>query len=182
MKGFGEVDASALRWLPVEGEHPDFQLLAGSEEVARLSWSAGRGSLATGVTRDASWTFKRAGFLSPHVTARLVGGTADAAKLSLHWSSSLLEVAGNGTFRLLRRGTLVPTWEFVDQSGTAVLNEEAVREHSTLVGGLVTVAPKEVARPELPILLLTAWYFLVQAWAEEDAASQTQAALIATYA
>ena len=178
MKSFDSVDRSAFRWLRDPGSPRAFQLLAGDDAVARLAWSGPRGSLATAETAGPALTVKRDGFLSPHVLVRDPEG-AILARLDLHFSASRLSV-GPRRYLLRRRGFLVPAWQVESSEGLPLLHLETVAERGNLEGGVVDVQPPAQGNPDLPLLLLVSWYFIVQAWFEEDAASLSTAAVVTT--
>ena len=178
MKSFDSVDRSAFRWLRLAEAPRAFQLLAGDDPVARLAWSAPHGSLATAETTGPPLTVKRDGFLSPHVLVRGADGEV-LARLDLHFSASRLAV-GPRRYLLRRRGFLVPAWQVESLQGEPFLHLETVAERGNLEGGVVAVQAPAQGSPDLLLLLLVSWYFIVQAWVEEEAASLSTAAVVAT--
>ena len=163
------VDPTALRWIRV-GDHPaEFALLAGDARVVTLRWSTGRGSLATAETAGGTWTLKRGGFLNPHATVRAQGGRGDLARLTVHLSYHRIEVAGGPAYRFHRAGLLVPAWNVTSDDGTEVVHFEPVREGRALSAGAVITSPAGAKRPELLLLMVLGWYFIVLAWFEDEA-------------
>ena len=178
MKGFDSVDRSAFRWLRQAGSPAAYQLLAGDDEVATLRWAGAHGSLAHAQTAGAAFALKREGFLSPHVLLRDPEGRV-MARLDLHFSSSRLTVGSEG-YVLQRKGFLLPAWQVATSAGQPLLHIETVDEHGNLQGGVAAVEPAGQRDPSLPLLLLIAWYFIVQAWFEEEAARLSAAAVVAS--
>ena len=178
MKTFDSVDRSAFRWLRQAGSPTAYQLLAGDDEVANLRWAGAHGSLAYAQTAGAPVALKREGFLSPHVLLRDAEGRV-MARLDLHFSASRLTV-GSEEYVLRRKGFLLPAWQVATSAGQPLLHIETVAEHGLLQGGVVAVEPAGQKIPSLPLLLLVAWYFIVQAWFEEEAAHLSAAAVVAT--
>ncbi len=163
------VDATSLRWLRRNESPLEFDLLAGDQPVAVLSWKARTGTLATAETAGGSWTLKRVGFLNPQITLRAESGSANLARLSVHWNYHQIEVTGGPSYRFHRAGVLIPAWQVTDASGREVLHVEPVREGRKLVGGAVIAPATSPPRPEFPLLVVLSWYFIVLAWFEDEA-------------
>ena len=89
------------------------------------------------------------------------------------------EVTLLALYRLVHKGRLIPAWEFRDAGGQPVLHVEAVRDHSKLVGGLATVPKAANSNPDMALLLVVAWYFVVMEWAEEEAEAATDSTIVA---
>ncbi len=146
-----------------------FDLASGDARVATLRWARHGGSLATAELSTGSWTLKRGGFLNPRVTVRAAGADADVARLSAHVSSHRIEVRGGRTYHFRRAGLLVPAWKVSTESGDEILHIEPVREGRKLEGGAVLASPTGVATPDLLLLAIVSWYFIVLAWFEDEA-------------
>jgi hypothetical protein len=160
--------AEAFRWLRASEEPLEFTLLLGDHEVARLRWRRRGGSFATAETASARWTLKREGFLSPRLSVRAEGSTAPLARLTPHLRHHLLELPGGRTFRFHRESLLLPAWTLSRIGGPEVLHIEPVPEGRRLAGGAaVAKAPYDPA--ELALLLVFTWYFIGQAWFEDEA-------------
>ena len=163
------VDATSLRWLRGGDDPLVYSLLAGDQPVAHLAWKGRSGSLATAQTAGSTWTLKRVGFLNPHVNVRAEGRPGDVAGLSVHFNYHRIEIAGGRTFRFHRAGVLLPAWKVTDDAGHELLHIEPVRDGRKLIGGAV-IAPLEATRvPDLPLLLVMSWHFIVLAWFEDEA-------------
>ena len=179
MKPIESVDRAAFRWLRDTGGKEAFQLLSGDDEVTRLEWTTAYGSRATAETSSGVWTVKRNGFLSPHVTLRDSVGK-DLARLDVHFTSSRLILPQGATYTLRRRGILIPAWSIGDAVGRPLMHIEAVSQHGRLTGGVVAVEAPARSNSDLLILLLVGWYYIVQAWFEEEAGATAVAAIVAT--
>ena len=161
------VDRSALRWLRTR-DHPDgFALLSGDATVATLEWTQGGGSLATARTATEVWTLKRGGFLNPHITVR--AGEELRGRLSVHLNYHQIDLSGGRTYRFHRAGILVPAWQVSTVNHTEVLHVEPVREGRHLSAGAVVVDPAARELPDLLVLAVISWYFVVLAWFEDEA-------------
>jgi hypothetical protein len=161
------VDRTSLRWLRTR-EHPTaFALLSGDSTVATLEWAQRGGSLATARTASTVWTLKRGGFLNPHVTAR--SGEEAVARLSVHLNYHQIDVSGSRSYRFHRAGVLIPAWQVSSSSAGEVLHIEPAREGRHLTAGAVVVAPGAADLPDLLLLTVLSWYFIVLAWFEDEA-------------
>jgi hypothetical protein len=176
MKKLSDADMDGLRWTRT-GEPHSYQLKSGADPIATLHWEKPVETQAKAEAEGASWHLKRSGFLSPVVTARDEETGKDIALLHVHLGTSLLRVAGGSTYRWNRTGFWVPAWEFKDPTGKEVVDFEPVREEARLEGGLVTVGPAGRADPNLLLLLVLGWYFIVQAWIEDEAVAASHAIL-----
>jgi|GEM_PF-381235 len=163
------VDRTALRWLRSAETPVEFTLSSGDSEVAKLRWVEHEGSLASAETPAGAWTLKRGGFLNPHITVRKSGVGANLARLSVHLSSHRIEVVGGSSYRFQRAGILVPAWKISTEDGREVLHIEPVREGRKLMGGAALPAPAGIDLPELLLLTVVGWYFIVLAWFEDEA-------------
>lgn len=166
MKPISRLETDTLSWIPVGRR--SYQLQGGDELVATLDWAAARGSLAAGEAADGSWTFKRAGFLRPHVTVRVEGSQADLAILHLsRGRESRLDFADGRRFAWGpargRRGQMA----FSDLAGERVV-AFLPRAKSFKYSAEVEIGPGKKELAELSLLALIGWYRLVLQ-IEEDA-------------
>jgi hypothetical protein len=166
---FDSVDRSALRWLRTSERPIGFDLAAGNARVAELRWARHEGSLASAEGASQHWTLKRGGFLNPHVTARADDGGTPVARLSAHLSAHRIEVRGARAYRFHRAGLLVPAWIVSTEDGGEILHIEPVREGRKLEGGAVLASELGRQSPELLLLTVMSWYFIVLAWFEDEA-------------
>jgi hypothetical protein len=164
---FSSVDRSTLRWLR-DRDHPDaFSLLSGDATAATLEWQSRGASLATARTSSGEWSLKRGGFLNPHITVR--SGEVVLGRLSVHLNYHQIDVLGGRSYRFHRAGVLVPAWQVTSRDGKELLHVEPAREGRRLSAGAVIVAPEATALPELLLLVVLSWYFIVLAWFEDEA-------------
>jgi hypothetical protein len=161
------VDRSTLRWLR-DRDHPDaFSLLSGDATAATLEWQTRGASLATARSTSGDWTLKRGGFLNPHITVR--AGDVVIARLSVHLNYHQIDVLGGRSYRFHRAGVLVPAWQVSSRDGKEILHVEPAREGRHLSAGAVVVAADAMNLPELLLLVVLSWYFIVLAWFEDEA-------------
>jgi hypothetical protein len=163
------VDRSALSWRRTNDSPMEFTLSSGDQAVARLRWAQAGGSLASVELADGSWTLKRGGFLNPHITARRAGGGETLARLTVHLNHHAVELPGGPTYRFHRAGMLVPAWKVSRNDGTELLHVEPVREGRKLEGGAVIASTEAAQLPELLLLAVITWHFIVLSWFEDEA-------------
>ncbi len=58
-----------LKWIHPEATRRYYELRSGDDVLASLAWDESDESAATAKAGDRSWTFRRLGFLNPHVVA-----------------------------------------------------------------------------------------------------------------
>jgi hypothetical protein len=165
---FSAVDISALRWVRTLEAPVAFSLRSEDQELATLAWERAEGSLATGTTAEASWTFKRAGFLQPTILAREPGHDEPIARLTAHLARHEITIGAGPSYRLRHVSHLVPAWRLTTDRGEELLHVEPVAEGRKLQGGAVVVAPG-TAVPSIALLIVISWYFVVLTWFEDEA-------------
>lgn len=179
MKKLSDVDLDNLRWTR-SGEPHSYQLKSGDDTVASLHWENPVETHATAEAEGIRWTLKRSGFVSPVVTVRDAETDKPVGALHVHLSNSLLQLPSGVTYRWTRTGFWIPAWEFQDMTGKELVDVEPVREEARLEGGLVEVSPLGKGSPDLLLFLVLGWYFIVQAWIEDDAVTASRVILDAT--
>lgn len=165
---FSNVDRSALRWLRTQDAPAGFSLLSGEQEVGSVAFVRSAGSLAVARSAERAWTLKRAGFLAPGVVVRQENGLETVAHLSAHLRRHDISMQGGLSYSLRRSGHLPPAWKVSGDRGEEVLHIEPVAEGRHLRAGAVLVSSRRDA-PELLLLNLIAWYFVVLTWFEDEA-------------
>jgi hypothetical protein len=180
MKAIEDVDPGLLRWVRSHVDRHEYDLEAGDDVIATLRWQKPVGSLAEAKSSQGEWTLKRSGFLSPSLVVRDSKSGADLAHLFAHFNHSTVRLPNGARYEWNRTGLMVPGWHFRDVRGQEVVSFEPTREHLRLEGGLLTVLPAARSLPELTLLLILGWYFIVLAWVEDEAAAASSAVLGAT--
>ena len=166
---FASVDRGALRWQRTVDTPMEFTLSSGEKLVARLRWAHSGGSLATVELAGATWSVERGGFLNPHLIAREGEHGPILGRLTAHMSHHTIELPTGVAYRFHRAGILVPAWTVSRADGQEVLHLEPVREGRKLEAGAVIPAADATSLPELLLLTVLAWHFIVLAWFEDEA-------------
>jgi len=169
MRSLRNATGMALEWL-----HPDLfkrahELRGGNDLYATLRWERLSGSLATADSGDGSWTFKRSGFMSTEVTARVTGSDATAASLRPGWLGNGTLVAGGQLFDWGNLGFWQASWGFSRPGGDVLVR---FRPKFTLVRRAteVVIEASAWAIPELSLLVTLGWYMMVS-MADDSAAT-----------
>jgi hypothetical protein len=176
MKKLSDADLDALRWTRT-GEPHSYALNSGTDTIATLHWERPVETHAIAEAEGTRWTLRRRGFVAPVVAVSDPATGKDLALLHVHLTHSLLQVAGGITYRWVRTGFWIPAWEFQDTSGRELVDFEPVRQEARLEGGLVEVSAEGKPDPNLLLLLVLGWYFIVQSWIEDDAVAASRAIL-----
>jgi len=154
-------DAEALRWVPAKGLKRAYELRTGDETVGHIRWPKLFGSLAEAEFEGHRWTFKRGGFLRPHVTVREESSGPDVAVLELSWSGSgRLKMRDGARFRWERSGFWARRFAFADESGAEVISVKAtfglVRRT-----GVVDISADGARMPARGMLAMLGWYVIM---------------------
>lgn len=162
----------ALAWKQDPAQQRHYELRAGDDAIAALDFLKMFGTLARGRTAERSWTFKRAGFLSPLVTARVEGAEEDCAVYHPNFSSSQgqLRLADGRNFELRLGGVWSRQAVLVDNDRREVFRIHLRGDPS--LGAAVEVRLPET--PEIALLLLLAWYVLVLQMQDESLRAQSR--------
>lgn len=151
---------SALEWRQPSTFSRAYQLKSGDSVVATLDFLKVLGTLARARTAAQSWTFKRAGFLTPVVTVRDEGSDADLATYHPNWTGNKGQLALPGGERLeFRSANFWSTgWVLSDPQGGELLrfHNKGLLHH----GASVDVAVDARDRADIGLLLTLCWYIL----------------------
>jgi hypothetical protein len=180
MKSVTDVDPGSIRWVRSHDDRHEYDLESGDDVLATLRWDGAVGSKATAESALGRWTLKRSGFLNPLIVVRDTGSGKDIAHLRAHPSHSSLILSDGQRLEWNRAGLMVPGWHFVDAKGREIVSFEPGRVNLKLEGGLVTISPEGGKLPELTLMLIVGWYFIVLAWIEDQAVAASSALLSAT--
>ncbi len=169
MKTLGDLIGHELKWVQPRRLNRRFELRAGDEVLATLSWQKKWGSLAVAETAGGQWTLKRSGFLRPRVTVRPAGSEADLALFAAGWwGDGVLEVVGGSRFFWKPTNFWRSEWVWSSSDGIPLLRIKA-KARLVRMQGRLNVEPTAGSVPELMLLAVVGWYLLVLM--SEEAAS-----------
>jgi hypothetical protein len=169
MKALRDLVGLELGWAQPERFRRRFELRQEADLVATLEWEKAFGSLATATAADGRWTFKRGGFLSPHVTVRDAGSDSNLAVFRPGWTGSgAVEHASGRRFLWTSANFWSTQWEWRLPDGTGLLTFRRLSVLARMEGQL-QVAPVSASIPEAALLACLGWYLLILQ--SEDAAA-----------
>jgi hypothetical protein len=171
MQDITQVPLDRLEWVNT-GKDDSFELKAGTQVVAELTWERGTETVAHVRSSYGRWTVRRRGFLAPAVAVRDTDAEKELAVLRVRWRESILHVADGATYRWVDTGFWVPRWKFTDANGGDLVKFEPRQGHGrSLERGVVICSAAVTAGIELFLLLTLGWYFIVLVWAEQEGES-----------
>ncbi len=158
----------------------NYELRVGDNLYATLRWEKGWGSLAVAETTEGSWSFKRAGFLHPHVTIRNAGAETDIAVYESRWNGKgTLQLPNVQQFQWVNTNFWSSQWGWQNVEGMPVLSFRRVA--LLKADTAVEIAPAMLMLPELPLLTTFGWYLMIL-MASDTAAATIGATTAATTA
>ncbi len=152
---------AGLEWRQPSAFNRTYELKSGDSVLARLEFMKVFGTLAGAQTAAQAWTFKRGGFLTPIVTARLDGSETDIATFEPNWThrKGTLTLAGGEILELRSTNFWASEWVL-----TNAQKEQVLRFHNKGMlhhGASVEVSEASKSRGDLGLLLALTWYILV---------------------
>jgi hypothetical protein len=169
VKSMREFPDRELKWTQPELLKKYFELLCGDDRIGTLRWEKSFGSLATAEASEGQWTFKRGGFLRPHVTVRESGSAETIAMFEASWGGTgSLQYRGGQRIRWAPSGFWHSRWMWVSENGPEIAGFSSDHRFMKTEGRL-EVSTDGAGLPELPLLALLGWYLLILA-ADDNAA------------
>ena len=159
MRRIRDVADRSLIWRQPRARAREYELQVDEEVVATLRW--GRGALAAAAVADERWTFARAGFWRPRVTARAEGTGAACAIFRAGWTGGgALETPAGRSFHWVPANLWHTHWSW-REAGAGPVVHFGSRQGLVRIEGQVDVEPEAVTLPELDLLVPLGWYLLV---------------------
>jgi len=160
VKKIAEVIGRELEWVQPSAWKMEYELRAGDELIATLRFRSLFGSFATAESADGCWTFKRVGFWQTRVTIRGCGSETDSATFKNNtWSGGGTLDLPDGRKILANTNLWQTNFELRTEAGAALVRYK--------IGGVVhlsakvEIQPDIAGIPELPWLVMFAWYLAV---------------------
>ena len=180
MQEFATKAGDQLVWSQPKSMVRYFELTRGQEQFGTLEFRSLWGTLAVARNPIQDWSFKRLGFLNPHVTVRHPEAESDYALYHP-------KLFGGGTLQLLdgRPFGWEPVnfwhtrWRFIDKSGAAVLSFDQGTEERHITEFMcmqakVTIESSRITNQEFSMMINLGFYLMVLN--QSDAASASSAA------
>ena len=135
--------------------------------VSALNWKKATGSLATGETADAAFTFRRVGFLPRRITVHsFIPGAEIATLRRTSREKSLLKLADGHTFEWKLTKTRGGEMAFFDTAGL-IMSFRPVSLPAAYHAS-VEITPGKLDPPGLALLALLGWYQIVLEYEDAD--------------
>ncbi len=161
MKRFADITSSELVWNQPKHFRMEYELKDGDEVVATLAWEKPTGSLAHATTADGEWTFKRGGFLRPHVNVRIHGNSDDMAEMEINLSGAgTLRFTEGAIYRWLSTSFWTGAWEFVTDDKTPLIRFRSPQMFGQAKGTMV-LEEDASENTRTPLLACLGWYLLI---------------------
>ncbi len=180
MQEFATKAGDQLFWNQPKPMVRFFELTRGQESFGTLEFRSLWGTLATAVNPIQDWSFKRLGFLNPHVTVRHPDAESDYA---LYYP----KLFGGGTLQMIDGRPFIwePTnfwrtrWHFLDKNNAAVISfnqgtEERQITEFMRMQATVTVESNRITNQEFCMMVNLGFYLMVLH--QSDAAAASSAA------
>ncbi|QOY88652.1 hypothetical protein [Paludibaculum fermentans] len=160
-----------LEWKQLSAFARAYELRSGDSVLASVEFKKVFGTLAEAKTAHEAWTFKRTGFLTPMVTARVAGSEQDVAhyKPGMMGTKGEIFLPGGEVLHMKSTSFWGSQWALMLGDGTALIKfqNQGMLKH----GAHVDIEPAARERPDLPLLLTLCWYIL--ALHQQDSAATT---------
>ncbi|GAB4317865.1 MAG: hypothetical protein Kow0074_06720 [Candidatus Zixiibacteriota bacterium] len=161
MKSFSDIESKNLVWRQPKNFRMEYELMDGKVVVATLAWEKPMGSLAHAVTADGEWTFKRGGFLRPHVNVRIPGQSDDLARIEINLSGTgTLRFTDGAIYRWVSTSFWTGSWEFVTDDKTPLVRFRNPQMLGKAKGDVI-LEDEASENTRTPMLACLGWYLLI---------------------
>jgi hypothetical protein len=161
MLPFSSLPESGLMWTQPKAHTRSFELRSGDKLIAQLDFDSAFGSRASAKTSTSGWTFKRTGFFSPKVTARIDGEAQDVAVYhpSFTGSHGSLDLASGERLQLKCVNFWSTEWAVADANDDTLLicHNRGVFSQ----GAELEICEQAQHRSDIPLLASLLWYVLI---------------------
>ena len=161
MKSIAETGLLTLNWIQYGFINRKYALFAGEQQVASLYWNKEKYPRAIGEAATGKWIFQSGRVLYPRVSIKAI----EPDRLEATFEATM-KGQGNLTYTDGRKFHWLSTdfwnneWVFSDPEGERLL--QFIPEQGLFkIGAKVNLEPQALAYSELPLLVITGWYLLV---------------------
>ncbi len=150
----------------LKGSTDAYELKDGDEVAGTLSVISAAGPLVEGICAEGTWTFRRVGFFSTHITVRAAGcGENLAVFTPTVGGGGTLAFAGGPSFTWTPRSSMADGWDFVAEDGFVLVSARPMTDETPVdmarIEGQTAVSMAAASVLQLPVLVLLAWYLFV---------------------
>ncbi|MDP1831435.1 MAG: hypothetical protein Q8K67_05205 [Geothrix sp.] len=167
MKPISNTTASSLEWKDPVAGGPRYELWAGEDLLAALSFGSPCRTLATVETVEGHWTLQQAGFLRPTVHLREEDSDLDLAVFHPGLlGHGQLQFTNGVTFHWRHEGLGSAVWSFRGDGGEVLITLKLEPDLETGPGphriqAEVEVTPAGHFSPRVPLLAALGWYLIL---------------------
>lgn len=157
MNHVAEVMSGDLLWVYPDPEHQGFLLHASGKPVGWFRLENEAGGDSTAEIGGQRWTFERTGPHRSHIAIRVEGAASPDAEFVPHGMGGIVTFANGARYCWGREHIWSTRWCFrcVERQSMVCVSQEP---HPLAIGTRVTICAQALERPEIPILVLLAWY------------------------
>ena len=161
MKSIAEIGLLTLNWIQYGFINRKYALFSGEHQVASLYWSKEKFPRAIGEAVSNKWAFQSSRILYPRVSIKAI----EPDRLEATFEATIkgqgkLTYTDGRKFHWLSTDFWNNEWVFSDPEGERLL--QFIPEQGLFkVGAKVYLEPRALAFAELPLLVITGWYLLV---------------------
>jgi hypothetical protein len=145
MKSLSHLNHTVLSCVQPKTLDRFFEIRQNEEVVATLAFESKFGTLATAITADGTWTFKRVGFLNPHITVRCSAKEEDLAVYEPRLlGGGVLSFPHGLTMKWKSTGFWGNSWSFVLSDENVLVGFKSGLEHGKLADIFKTQATIDI--------------------------------------
>jgi hypothetical protein len=176
MKAIRECAGQPLLWAQPKAAKQQFELRAGDEVLAVMTWPSGWRTGATAETAEGIWSFKRQGFRQ-QVAIESGASNAPVPMLKRGWTgNATLSFPDGHSYLWKRQGFWGVKRLWTTAEGMPLLSIKS-KAGFLKTGGEVEIAPLGAELPELALLASLGWYLIIMEMRDASATAASTAAI-----
>jgi hypothetical protein len=182
MEGFLTKEGDVFLWKQPKVTSRKFVLCRDEKEFGTLEFRSMWGTLAWSKDPIQDWSFKRVGFLSPHITVRMCNTDSDYALFDPKvFGGGMLHTPDGRPYRWEPLNNWHTKWRFTDKKGTPILSFEQDAEEFKLsdmfsIQAAVCVETSRITNLEFSLFVNLGFYLAVLNVMDSSAAAAAAAA------
>jgi hypothetical protein len=182
MEEFITKQGDIFLWNQPKATSRVFELRRGDEPFGTLEFRSMWGTLALSKDPIQEWSFKRVGFLTPHITVRMPDSDSDYALFDPKvFGGGMLHTSDGRPYRWEPLNNWHTKWRFTDKKGSPILSFEQDAEEFKLsdmftIQAAVTVESSRITNLEFSMLVNLGFYLVVLNSMDSSAAAAAAAA------
>jgi len=157
-----------LFWEQPRATRRNFVLRSGKRKFGQLDFRSDFNSLADAISADEAWTFKRAGFISPHVSVRRAGSKIDLATCHPNWTGteSKIQLSNREAYLWKVANFWATSFSLSNGDGIELVTYRSGSEEKKISNLFKNQARAHIALEawqvaELPLIVMLGWYLVL---------------------